>query len=269
MLIKAFLNMRRYLSTIALLATTLVISSAANGQAVNDDKALAIVAKAVQQLGGDRYLNVTSQIGKGSFSQLRPGGVASFQPFTDAIIFPDKERTDFKGTSRTTQVNTGDTGWIFDGDQEIIKIQTPVQIENFRRGLRTSLDNLLRGYWKGQATLSYVGKRQGTLGKRNDIIRLTYADGFAVDFEFDDAGMPVKSLYSHNNLADDLVKDEDRYAQFIDVNGIKAPFIVDHYTDGQAVSRINYDSVEFNKSIPASAFTKPATPKDAKKDVKY
>jgi outer membrane lipoprotein-sorting protein len=253
-----------------LILFALLLCSATSIFAQPDDaKATAIVAKAVQQLGGDRYLNVTSEVAHGSFSQLRKEGVASYQTFSDAIIFPDKERTDFKGSSRSTQVNTGDTGWIYDGDQEIIKIQTPVQIENFKRALRTSLDTLLRGGWKGQAVLSYVGRRQGGIGKRNDVVRLTYNDGFQVEFEFDDTGMPVKALYSHKDLADDPVKDEDRYAQFVDLNGIKTPLVVDHYTDGQPVSRINYDSVEFNKTIPTSIFTKPSTPKEAKKDVKY
>ncbi|MBV9241207.1 MAG: hypothetical protein JO314_04280 [Acidobacteria bacterium] len=253
-----------------LLIIAFAVPSVLHAQPAADDKASAIIAKAVQQLGGDRYLNVTSQVGRGAFSQLRKDGVASYQSFSDAIIFPDKERTDFKGSgSRSTQVNTGDTGWIYDGDQEIIKIQTPVQVENFRRGLRTSLDNLLRGYWKGQGALSYVGKRQGTLGKRNDVIRLTYQDGFVVEFEFDDVGLPVKSLYKHKNLADDEVKDEDRYAQFVDINGIKAPFIIDHFTDGEPVSRINYDSVDFNKSISPAIFTKPSNAKDARKGVTY
>jgi outer membrane lipoprotein-sorting protein len=261
--------MNRFLSTLALLTITAVASAAAQAQPGNDVNALIVVSKAVKQLGGDRYLNVTSEVGRGSFSQLRKEGVASYQTFTDAIVFPDKERTDFKGSSRSTQVNTGDTGWIYDGDQEIIKIQTPVQIENFKRGLRTSLDTLLRGQWRGQATLSYVGRRQGGIGKRNDVVRLTYSDGFAVEFEFDDSGTPVKALYTHKNLGDDIVKDEDRYGQFVDFDGVKTALVVDHYLDGQPISRINYDSFEFNKHIPDSVFTKPATPKEAKKDVKY
>ena len=260
---------RKYFISVWIAAALLTIAAASLSAQSNDDKALAIVANAVKQLGGERYLNVTSQIGKGSFSQLRQGSVASYQTFTDAIIFPDKERTDFKGSSRSTQVNVGDTGWIFDGDQEIIKIQVPTQIENFKRGLRTSLDDLLRGYWKGQATLSYVGKRQGTIGKRDDVIRLTYTDGFTVDFEFDDTGLPVKALYTHKAVSDDTIKDEDRYAQFVDFDGIKAPLVVDHYLDGQPVSRINYDSYEFNKRIPDSVFTKPSSVKEARKDVKY
>jgi outer membrane lipoprotein-sorting protein len=245
----------------------LVCSIAGLGQ---DGKAEAVIAKAVQSMGGARYLSVTSQVGRGSFSSLRQGGVVAYQNFTDVIVFPDKERTEFKGTgSRSTQVNTGDTGWIYDGDQDLIKVQTPVQIANFKRALRTSLDSLLRGYWKGQATLSYVGRRQGGIGKRNDVVKLTYSDGFTVEFEFADDGMPVKALYTHKNAADEDIKDEDRYAQFVDIDGIKTPFIIDRFESGEPVSRINYESVEFNKRIPDSAFAKPASVKEAKKSVNY
>ena len=261
--------MRRIFRISLTLAAALLLASNAASAQTNDDKAAAIVAKAVQLLGGDRYLNVTSEVARGNFSLLRKDGVASYQSFSDAIIFPDKERTDFKGSSRSTQVNVGDTGWIYDGDQEIVRIQSPVQIENFKRSQRTSLDNLLRGAWKGQATLTYVGRRQGGVGRRNDVVRLTYNDGFQVEFEFDDTGMPVKSLYKHKNAADEEIKDEDRYAQFVETSGIRAPYIVDHYQDGEPTSRINYDTIEFNKQINPSIFTKPASTKEAKKNVSY
>jgi outer membrane lipoprotein-sorting protein len=64
------------------------------------------------------------------------------------------------------------------------------------------------------------------------------------------------------------VTEEDRYAQFVDVNGIKAPFIIDRYTNGKQNSRINYETIEFNKSVPDSVFAKPSSPKDVKKDIK-
>ncbi|MBV9241032.1 MAG: hypothetical protein JO314_03400 [Acidobacteria bacterium] len=235
-----------------------------------DNKAADIVAKAVQDLGGDRYLNVKSQLGRGHYSVLKKGGVISFQAFSDAIVFPEKERTEFKGGgSHTVQVNTGDTGWIFDGDQEIIKNQNANQVAGFKQGIRTSLDNLLRGYWKGQADLSYVGRRQASLGKRNDVVRLTYKDGFAVEFEFAaDDGTPQKALYTRHDVNGGDIKEEDHYAQFVDVDGVKLPFIIDRFTDGVQSSRINYDSIEINKSIPESVFAKPASVKDAKKDIK-
>lgn len=237
---------------------------------VESGKAEAIIAKAVQMLGGDRYLQVKSQIGRGKFSVIRESAVISFQTFSDVLIFPDKERTDFKGKgSRTIQVNTGNTGWIFDGDQDLIKVQNDGQIQNFKQGIRTSLDNLLRGIWKGDAELSYSGRRASTLGKRNDVVKLTYKDDFVVEFEFSDDGLPQKALYKRVSGAGEETKDEDHYAQFIEVDGIKTPFIVDRFSDGKPSSRINYESIEFNKSIPDSIFTKPANAKDAKKDIRY
>src|SRR5580765_7322293 len=82
-------------------------------QSKPDERATAVVSKAVQLLGGDRYLQVKSQIGRGKYSVIRENALASFQSFLDVIVFPDKERTEFKnGGSKTVQTNTGKTGWI-------------------------------------------------------------------------------------------------------------------------------------------------------------
>lgn len=237
--------------------------------AAEPGRAEGIIARAVQLLGGDRYLQIRTQIGRGKFSTIREGAVVAFQTFTDVIVFPDKERTEFKGGgSRTIQTNTGNTGWIYDGDQELIKVQNEGQVANFKQGIRTSLDNLLRGGWKTEADLAYIGKRPSTLGKRNDVLRLTYKDGFVVEFEFSDDGLPAKSIHKRPGDEGEDIKEEDRYAQFIDVGGIKSPFIVDRFTGGQPSSRINYESLEFNKTIPESIFAKPANPKEAKKEIK-
>ena len=232
----------------------------------NREQAEAVLEKAIQTLGGEKYLNVKSQIGRGKYSIIQSGAVASFQTFTDVIVWPNKERTDFKGSgSKTVQTNVGNTGWVFDGGQELVKAQGEDQIESWQRGMMTSLDYLLRGHWKGDAELSYVGKRPATLGKRNDVVRLTYSGGLVIEFEFAaEDGLPQKSVYKHVNAENEEVKEEDRYAQFIDVGGIKTPFIVDRFTNGNQTSRINYQTVEFNKTIPDSIFARPSSPKEVK-----
>lgn len=234
-----------------------------------DEKAEEIIKKAVENLGGEKYLQVKSVVGRGRFSILRDSAIVSFQSFTDVIVYPDKERTEFKeGGAKTVQTNSGETGWISDGAAETVNEQNKIQIENYKRGLRTSIDNLLRGHWRSKANLSYVGKRPASLGKRSDVVKLVFDDGFAVEFEFADDGLPMKAIYKRMNADNEEIKEEDRYAQFVDINGIKTPFIVDHFTNNAHASRVNYESIEFNKTIPDSIFAKPNSFKELKKDLK-
>lgn len=272
---KMYLNLLRLIG-LCLLICGLSVFGLAQDESVKisrqkEEKAEAILKKAVEKLGGEKYLQVKSQIGRGRFSVLRDNVIISFQTFVDVIVFPDKERTEFKGGgARNVQTNVGKTGWVFDGEAEVVKEQDKAQIENFERGINTSLDNLLRGGWRGgQAVLSYVGKRQASLGKRNDVVKLVYSNGFAVEFEFSDDGMPAKSVYKRTNADNEEIREEDRYAQFIDVQGIKTPFIIDRFINNAQSSRINYESVEYNKSIPDSIFAKPKSAKELKKDLKF
>lgn len=256
-----------YKSSSALLSLVICVLSLATAVAAQD--ADAVIKRAVQNLGGEKYLNVKSQIGRGRYSIFREGAVVIFQSFVDVIVFPDKERTDFKGSKvKTIQTNTGATGWVFDGEQDVVREQNERQIANFKRGIRTSLDNLLRGGWRGEAELTHVGRRPSTIGKRNDVMRLTYKDGFAVEFEFADDGTPQKAIYKSKNEAGEEFVEEDRYAQFVDVDGVRSPFIIDRFTNKVPTSRINYESIEYNRSIPDSIFAKPASAKEAKKDLK-
>jgi len=256
------------LLTVFALLLGMAISSPA--QAVKtDEKAEAILAKAVQKLGGERYLQVKSIVGSGNYSVFREGQPQITQNFIDIIVFPDRERTEFKtGGTKYIQTNVGETGWLADTGAKVIKEQDKDQIEGFRRTIRTSLDNILRGSWKKDAALSFAGRREASLGKRNNVVRLTYADGFTVEFEFSDEGFPMKSVYKRTNGEGAELKEEDRYAQFIETQGVFAPFIVDHFQNGAQTSRINYLKIEYNKTIPDSIFNKPADAKELKKDLK-
>ena len=252
----------------ALLSLAICVLSMASATFAQD--ADEVIKRAVENLGGERYLSVKTQIGRGRYSIFREGAVVSSQTFVDVIVFPDKERTEFKSRGvKTIQTNIGPAGWVFDGDVEVVRDQSDVQVANFKRGIRTSLDNLLRGGWRGEAELSYVGRRPASLGKRNEVVKLAYKDGFSIEFEFSaDDGTPQKAIYKSTNADDEQVTEEDRYAQFVDIDGVRTPFIIDRFRNGKPSSRINYDSVEYDRSIPDSIFAKPATPKEAKKDLK-
>lgn len=236
-----------------------------------DSKAETIVQRAVEKLGGAKYLQVKNIVSTGNYTLFRAGTADLPSSFIDVISFPLKERTEFKKSgSKTVQTNSGESGWIFDAGTQTLRDQNPAEIANFKQTMRTSLDNILRGAWRNEnAKLSYVGKRAATLGKRNDVVKLVYSDGFTVEYEFDGTdGMPMKSVFDGKDDDGAAAKEEERYAQFVDVQGVYVPFIVDRWTGGKQVSRINYSKIEINKNVSDSIFTKPADVKSLKKDLK-
>jgi hypothetical protein len=254
------------IAVICLLAFTSFAQTTQNSSQTGE-KAEAVIQKAIRRLGGERYLTVKTIVGRGNFTQIAENTFGVPSAFVDYIVFPDKERTEFKLRGvKTIQTNTGETGWVFDGAAKAVTEQTPDQVTNFKQSIRTSLDNLLRGGWrKENAKLEYVGRREASLGRRNEVVKLTYPDDFSVEFEFaaEDA-TPAKSIYKRKSAEGEVVKEEDRYAQFVEVAGVFTPFIIEHYTNGKPTSRINYQTIEFNTPIDNGLFAKPADVKKLK-----
>jgi hypothetical protein len=232
-------------------------------------KAEVVMKRAIAKVGGDAYLNVKNSVGEGTLSVLNDGGISSYMSFIDVIVYPDRERTDFEERgSKTVQVNTGDTGWMYEEHIEKFGDQTQSQIDGFKRSVRSHYDYLLRGHWKGGAELSYAGRRQASLGKRNDVVKLEFEDGFWVEYEFADDGTPMKSVYSTMNIEKQEVREENRYARLLSASGITYPSVVDHFTNDAHVFRATYESLKFNQRIPDEIFTKPDNVKKLKKKLK-
>jgi hypothetical protein len=232
-----------------------------------EEKAEQILKRAVEALGGGSYLNIRTVVGRGQFTPFQDGVSGLPSAFIDYIVYPDRERTEFRSQGlRNIQANTGDGGWVFDAAARTIKDMTPEQVKDFRFSLRTSVENLLRGGWRKEgARLSYVGRREAGLARRNETVRLNYADGLSVEFEFGAKdGLPAKVLYQRKDTEGKDVPEEDRLAQYIAVGGILAPFVVDHYRAGLQTSRINYESIDFNAPVAETLFARPANAKAVK-----
>jgi hypothetical protein len=245
---------------------------AASGVASVDQKAEQIVSRAIEVFGGSNYLNIRTVVGRGLFTQYKDGMSQLPAKFVDYIVYPDKERVEFTGGgARIIQTNFGDQGWIFDGAAKTLNDQKPEQIEDFKFGIKTGIDYFLRGAWRKEAAkLTYVGRREAGLAKRNETLRLTFADGLWIEYEFGAKdGLPAKVIYmrKRKNMDTGEMEDateEDRLQTPITVQGITAPWIIDHYVAGKQTSRVNYESIEYNRPLPDSLFTKPATIKGLK-----
>ena len=269
------ISLGRRLAFLSLLFISLSVCSRAQTEkpaVAADEKAEQIVQRALQAVGGDRYLGVRTLIGRGFFTEYRDGVSGIPIRFVDYISYPDKERTEFSGGgARLIQTNDRDKGWIFDGAAQTLKDQTAGQVEEFRVAMRTGIENLLRGWWRTQgATLTYVGRREAGLARRNEVVRVSYPDGFWIEYEFAAAdGLPAKVLYKrkHKKLDSDEmeeISEEERLLKPIPIDGVVVPFVLDHYRNGIQTSRTNYESLEFNKPLADSLFAKPASIKAVK-----
>ncbi len=226
-----------------------------------------ILQRAIEALGGGNFLKISTVISRGQYTPFKNGVSGIPTAFIDYIMYPDRERTEFRGGGmRTIQVNAGESGWIYDGAARTVKDITREQVEDFRFNIRTTVENLLRGSWRKEgARINYAGRREAGIGRRNETVRLTYPDGMGVEFEFGAKdGLPAKILYQRKNAEGQDVPEEDRLAQYITLDGIVAPFVVDHFRAGVQTSRINYESIEFNVLIAEALFTRPANAKAVK-----
>jgi hypothetical protein len=237
-----------------------------------DGKAEAVIKHGTDVLGGSSYLNIKTAVGRGFFTAFHDGMSQLPARFVDYISYPDHERTEFTSLGiRVIQTNAGETGWLFDGATKTLSDMKAPQIADFKRSMRTSVENLLRGWWRKEgATLSYAGRREAGVGKRNETVRITYPDGFWIEYEFGAKdGLPAKIIYKRTQKKADTdeteeLSEEDRLAKPITINGITAPWVVDHYINGVQTSRISYESLEYNQLLPDSLFVKPANIKALK-----
>jgi hypothetical protein len=239
--------------------------------AERDERAESIVKRAVEAVGGAAYLNVRTVVGRGNYTPFAKGQPGDLIQFLDYLVFPDRERTEFRSRGvRSIQTNVGTdrdaSGWVYDGMTKSLHDMKPEQIEDFRYSMRTSVDNLLRGWWRKEgATLSYLGRREAGLAKRNEAVRLTYPDGFTVDYEFGARDfLPAKVSYKRRNKEGEELPEEDRFPRHMTFANVTVPFVIDHYRAGVQSSRVNYDKVELNQSVPDELFAKPASVKAVK-----
>jgi hypothetical protein len=243
-------------------------AAAKEANASGDEKAEQILKRAIEALGGANYLNVRTVVSRGRLTPFQDGISGLPTSFLDYIAYPNRERTEYRSKGgRVIQVNDGDGGWVFDGASRTIKDMAREQVEDYARfTLKTSVENLLRGNWRKEgAKLAYVGRREAGIARRNEVVRLTYADGMSVEFEFGAKdGLPAKVLYQRKNAEGEEAPEEDRLAQHITVGGVVVPFVIDHYRSGVQAYRINYESIEFNVPVAEALFTRPANAKDVK-----
>src|SRR5215470_18031863 len=220
----------------------------------NVQRGAELIKQTVQARGGERFLNFTSIMQTGVYTPFQKGMSQIPIPFVDWIIYPDKERTEFgkgKKKNRKIQVNVGKTGWVYDGDAETLKDQTDKQIEEHLEGLDFDIDRLLRTATKGAGVeVGYAGREETRPGERADIVAVKLkSDQTAYILIDPQTHLPISLSYEKSEDGQ-LVKQEVRFNQYVDYDGVKFPNIVDFFRDSVQTGRLNVQSIKLNPQTP-------------------
>jgi hypothetical protein len=269
MKISSFFKPLILFAVLCLLAAPAVLAQRADPRdPKNVELGVELLQKAAAARGGERYKNFRSILTVGQFTKYDKGMSQVPTQFTDWIVYPDKERTEFgkgKKKDRLIQVNTGKNGWVYDGDAETLKDQTDQQVQSYLDGIQFDIDRILRGSWKdagGEA--KFWGREELRPGERANVVEIKLKNDTAIYMWLDrNTNLPMNLIYEKTEEGR-LVKRETRYNQYIDYDGVKFANIVDFYRDGVQEGRINLQSVKLDPPITDDLFAKPASVKAIK-----
>ena len=229
-------------------------------------KAAALIRDAVKARGGDAYLKIRSIVSRGQYTPFLKGVSGLPDPFNDYIVYPDRERTEFgKGSRKMIQTNTGDTGWVYDAPQKMIRDQKEEQVKRWQQGFRYDLDNLLRRGWQEQgAKLVYLGRREAWKNTFSEAVRIDFADGASVTLHFDSrTKLPMMNEYKMV-VEEGRTNEQARYYQWDEHGGVMFPRILDSYSNGKQTARVYFESFNIDEQVSERLFAKPANVKEVK-----
>jgi outer membrane lipoprotein-sorting protein len=232
------------------------------------ERGIELINKAIAARGGFLYLNFKSLTATGQFTPYDKGLSQIPIQFLDIIVYPDKERVEFgkgKKKDRKIQVNTGKTGWIYDGEAETLKDQNEKQIQSFIEGREYDLDYILRSGHKEQGVeVRYEGREEVRPGERADVVVIQLKPEKIVKLWLNrNDHLPMSLIYE--KMGDDgLTKQEVRFFQYVKYDGVNFPNIIDFYRDGIQESRINYQTIKLDAPVGEDLFAKPASAKAIK-----
>jgi hypothetical protein len=231
----------------------------------NEQVGIDLVKAAIAARGGEAYLKFKTLYASGTYSPYDKGISTGSKPFLNWIVYPDRDRTEFgkgKKKDRIIQVNSGTGGWIYDGDAETLKDQSPKQVSDFLEGLDYDLDHLLRGGWQQEGVkVRFYGREETRPGERADVVEIKLSEAKAIYLMLDRYTKLPMSLSYEKTEGRNLIKREVRFFQYVAYGGIKFPNIVDFYRDGVQDTRLNYQNVQTDAAVPEELFTKPASAK--------
>jgi hypothetical protein len=221
----------------------------------NAHKARALIAEAIQALGGQAYLEVRDMQQSGraySFFHGRPtsNGVL-FWRFTQ---FPDKERIEITKERDIAQIYNGDKAYevTYKGPHPM----EPKDVTDYLRRRRFSLDTLLRT-WVNDPTVALLYEGNAIAAEHPALqVTLINSKNESVTLYFDtDSHLPIKKTFSWRDPVDKQRNlEEEIYDNYRPVQGVMTPYGFTRYYNGDMASQRFVNTASYNQGLDPAMF---------------
>ena len=216
-----------------------------------------LIDQMIDALGGPAFLDVKDIHTTGRFFAFTRGQLSGSDIFSDYIKFPDMERVEFGPlTRRTTQINRGKEGWKIVG-KKTPETQSAGETEEFLKGVKTSLDYVLRFTLKERLTTVQSLPSEMIDFKRVDVVELRDPDKNRIRFYIDrDTHLPTKMQVRRT---DESKLHEEQYSNWHKFDGVTTPLYLSRLTDNLKTMEIHLDTADYNSGLSDNLFAPPAS----------
>ena len=250
-----------YLLTVLFLASSLAAVHAQNPDNMmpgpSAAKAQAILASAVEALGGQAFLTERTSECTGRYAKFEhSGGLGDFIKIHSFKELPDKYRVEYDPKGIIVDLYSGQQGWTLDrgGVSEL-----PAEsVSDYQEQLQTDINMILRYRLKDpDLTFRYAGL---------DVVDVTEVEWVEIA---DHQGHTIRvaiNRQSHLPVRTVVIKRDPEthtplqlstyFSSYHSIDGIQTPFSAASFLNDQPTSQLFYESCQFNETFPQDLFTR-------------
>ena len=220
----------------------------------NARKAKALIAQAIQALGGQAYLSIRDVEQQGRLYSFHHGRESGGGVFWSFVEFPDKERVEITKERDIAELYVGDKAY-----ELTYKGARPIEEKDrseYMRRRRFSLETVLRT-WVNDPSVVLLSEGMAIAAQHpSEQVTLINAQDESVTLYFDsDTHLPVKKSFSWRDPVDKQKNlEEEVYENYRAVSGIQAPYNITRYFNGDMARQRFLNSVTINQGLDQAMF---------------
>jgi hypothetical protein len=220
-------------------------------------KALQLIQKAIDALGGAKYLNVRTVTCTGKLGQFsHQGDLAGYEKFVDYAVPPYKDRTENLPKRNIISIFDKDKGWILDRGGVADAPET--DLAQFEEDIQKDIENVLRNRVHEHGMIVRYGGKDVVDLKEADWVELVDSENRTIRIAFARSNhLPIRKVVDTRDPKSQMKSEEvEYYSLFMPIDGIETPYQITRERNGKKVYQVFFDKCQYNADIPDSLFTK-------------